>query len=156
MADEVAEKPVEPTESLRPVSGRRADELIEAVGNMSIEDLQKSDAGLKLIIAQYKEKCEECRASQDKINILSLKNSDLISKLGVARERIKNTSGIGIVIQSINIIAGAMIAFLTTLPDGLIRTILFILAIGLFVVCAIYNYLVRDNQKDIEESGNKK
>ena len=151
------ENSVDKTEPLKPTSGRAADEVIDAVGRMSIDDLQKPDAGLKLLIAQYKEKCDEGRSKQDKINALSIKSSDLSNKLGVARERLKNVSGVGVAFQFINIIAGAILAFLAPLPTSNAKTILYILAIGLFLVCALYYLFTKDdNKKDIEESGSRK
>lgn len=151
MENKEAEKPADSKESLRPAASRHTDEIIEAVEKMSLEDLQKADAGLKLLIAQYKEKSDENRLLQDMINALNVKSSDLSNKLAVARERIKHISGKGFTAGILNIIAGAILAFVTTLPDTGTRTTLFWLAIFIFVVCAISNFQNDSGQKDIQE-----
>lgn len=151
MENKEAEKPVESKEFLKPATSRHTDEIIEAIDSMSLEDLQKADAGLKLLIAQYKEKGDENRLLQDKINALNIKNSDLSNKLAVARERLNHIGGKGLATGFLNIIAGAILAFVTTLPDTGTRTILFWLAIFIFVVCTIHNFRSDSQQKDIQE-----
>ena len=151
MDNSEAEKPIDSKESLRPATSRHTDEILEAVERMSLEDLQKADAGLKLLIAQFKEKSDDNRLLQDKISALNIKNSDLSNKLAVARERIKHINGKGFATGILNIIAGAILAFVTTLPDTGTRTILFWLAIFIFVVCAISSFNNDGKQTDIQE-----
>ncbi len=153
MENKEAEKPIERKESLQPAATKhRTDEIIDAVDKMSLDDLQKPDAGLKLLTALYKEKSEENIVLQEKINALNIKSSDLTNKLGVARERLRHISGKGVAVGFLNIIAGAILAFVTTLPNTETRTILFWLAISIFAVCAIYHFRSGSNQKDIEDS----
>lgn len=151
MENKEAEKSIESKEFLQPATKHRTDEIIDAVVKMSLDDLQKPDSGLKLLTALYKEKSEENRVLQDKINALNIKNSDLSNKLGVARERLMHISGKGVAVGFLNIIAGAILAFVTTLPDSNTKTVLFWLAVAIFAVCAIYHFRSGSNQKDIEE-----
>ncbi len=151
MENKEIENPLKDTESLPPATKNRTDQIIDAVGKMSIDDLQKPDAGLKMLIAQYKEKSEENITLEEKINTLNVKNSDLSNKLGVARERLRHVSGKGIAVGFLNTIAGAILAFNTSLPDAHVQRTIFFLCIAIFVVCGFYQFRTDSNQKDIEE-----
>lgn len=143
---------IEAKESLKPSSSKYTDEIIEGLDKISIPELDQPGGWIKLLITIYKEKAYENRTLQDKIKALNTTSSDLSNKLGVARERLRHISGKGVAVGFLNIIAGAILAFVTALPDTKTRTILFSLAISIFAVCAIYHSRSGSNQKDIEES----
>lgn len=138
-------------ERLQSTAAVHSDEIIEAVDRMSLKDLKEADAGIKLLIAQYKEKCAETRSCQTEIKGLSIKISELSNRLAVARERLTQIGNFGFVLNIFSLIAGAMITFSSLLPDGNIKKILFALGIAMFVVCAVYYFLNRNQQKGISE-----
>ena len=144
------EMAIEGKKFLKPVTGKYTDEIIEEVAKISIDELDQPGGWKKLLIAMYKEKAYENRTLQDKVNALNITNSDLGKKLGVAKERLRHTTGVGVAFGILYIIAGAMLAYLASLPDSLIRTILFWLAIGIFVVCTGYHLWNSKKQKDVE------
>ncbi|MDP2911024.1 MAG: hypothetical protein Q8N76_01655 [Candidatus Omnitrophota bacterium] len=145
-----SEKPIESKGPITPATGKFTDEIIEEVSRISIEELDKPGGWKKLLIAMYKEKAYENRTLQDKINTLNTANSDLSKKLGVSQERLRQISGVGVAMGFLNIIAGGMIAFMTSLPDSTTRTILFLLAISIFIVCIWYSFWNGGKQKNIE------
>lgn len=130
-----------------------SDEIIDAVDRMSLDDLLKEGGGIKLLVAQYKEKCDENRTLQNKLSGLNITVSDLSNKLAIARERLSQIGGTGVVLNIFNLIAGALMVVASTMPNSTIRSTLFILAIGIFVVCIIYYFFNRNQQKGIEERG---
>ena len=135
----------------QPVTTLHSDEIIEAVDKMSSQDLLKEDAGLKLLIAQYKEKCDENRRLENKISGLNIKYSELSNKLAIARERLAQISGIGVALNAFNLIAGAILVIAGSLPEGGIRTTLFVLAIIMFIVSLLYYLFKGSQQKGIDE-----
>lgn len=154
MASTEPEKSIPSTELSPPTTNLYSDEIIDAVGRMSLEDLRKKDGGLKLLIAQYKEKSIDNRKLQNKISGLIVQKSELSSKLAVARERLDQIGGVGVILNILNIIAGAMLTVLSSFPDSTTKRILNFLAIGIFILCVFYYWSNRNHKKGLEEKEN--
>jgi hypothetical protein len=135
----------------QPVAITHSDEIIEAVAKMSSQDILKEDAGLKLLIAQYKEKCDENRGLQNKIAGANIKLSELSNKLAVAKERLAQIGGINVVLNIFNLIAGAILVIASSLPEGWIRKSLFAIAIIMFVASVLYYVIKGNQQKGMDE-----
>lgn len=144
MEEQISEKPIEKEEPLQAPSGTHTDELFDAIGKMTTADLQKPDAGLKLLTAQYKEKCIENRQLQDKVAGLSIKKEILSNKLSVALERLRQIGSIHIAMNIFSLLAGALIIVATLVDNPYIQKGLYAIGIIMFMICIIY-YITKKN-----------
>jgi len=128
-----------------------SDEILDTASNMTTDDLIKADAGIKLLTANYKEKCIESRELKSKIGILMDKNSELSSMLAVAKERLRQIGGITIVLNILTLLAGAIIILASFVNDNITRKIFYGIGIAIFLVCIFYYISNRNSEKGIGE-----